>query len=106
MTSYLTEPRKRFHVPAVAVALPGSVAALQAICRWANQHRVELIPQSGNTGLVGGQVPLSGNEVIVNLSRINRVREVNAAAGHMTDCAPKPTSRSRSWRRPPAAMST
>jgi len=70
MTSYLTEP--------------GSVAALQAICRWANQHRVALIPQSGNTGLVGGQVPLSGNEVIVNLSRIDRVREVNAAAGHMT----------------------
>ncbi|WP_439599871.1 FAD-binding oxidoreductase [Devosia sp.] len=84
MTSYLTEPRKRFHAPAVAVALPGSVGALQAICRWANQHRVPLVPQSGNTGLVGGQVPLSGNEVIVNLSRINRVREVNAAAGHMT----------------------
>ena len=84
MTSYLTEPRKRFHAPAVAVALPGNVAALQALCRWANQHRVPLIPQSGNTGLVGGQVPLRGDEVIVNLSRINRVREVNAAAGHMT----------------------
>lgn len=84
MASYLTEPRKRFHTPAVAVALPGSVAALQALCRWANQHRVPLIPQSGNTGLVGGQVPLRGDEVIVNLSRINRVREVDAAAGHMT----------------------
>lgn len=84
MTSYLSEPRKRFHVPAIAVALPGDVAALQAICRWANQHRVPLIPQSGNTGLVGGQVPLSGTEVIINLSRLNRVREVNAAAGHMT----------------------
>lgn len=84
MASYLAEPRKRFHTPAVAVALPGSVAALQALCRWANQHRVPLIPQSGNTGLVGGQVPLRGDEVIVNLSRINRVREVDAAAGHMT----------------------
>jgi D-lactate dehydrogenase (cytochrome) len=84
MASYLTEPRKRFHAPAVAVALPGRVAALQALCRWANQHRVPLIPQSGNTGLVGGQVPVRGDEVIVNLSRINRVREVNAAAGHMT----------------------
>ena len=84
MASYLSEPRKRFHTPAVAVALPGSVAALQALCRWANEHRVPLIPQSGNTGLVGGQVPLGGNEVIVNLSRINRVRGVDAAAGHMT----------------------
>ncbi len=84
MASYLSEPRKRFTTPAIAVALPGSVAALQALCRWANQHRVPLIPQSGNTGLVGGQVPLRGDEVIVNLSRINRVREVNARAGHMT----------------------
>lgn len=84
MASYLSEPRKRFHTPAVAVALPNSVTALQALCRWANQHRVPLIPQSGNTELVGGQVPLRGDEVIVNLSRINRVREVDAAAGHMT----------------------
>ncbi|MDC9822635.1 FAD-binding oxidoreductase [Devosia sp. ZB163] len=84
MTTYLTEPRKRFRVPAVAVALPADVAALQALCRWANANRVPLIPQSGNTGLVGGQVPLSGNEVVVNISRLNRVREVNAAAGHMT----------------------
>jgi len=84
MTTYLTEPRKRFKVPAVAVALPADVPALQALCRWANDNRVPLIPQSGNTGLVGGQVPLGGNEVIVNISRLNRVREVNAAAGHMT----------------------
>ncbi|MBN9315813.1 MAG: FAD-binding oxidoreductase [Devosia sp.] len=84
MTSYLTEPRKRFKTPAVAVALPADVPALQALCRWANDHRVPLIPQSGNTGLVGGQVPLAGNEVIVNVSRLDRVRDVNAAAGHMT----------------------
>lgn len=84
MASYLDEPRRRFHTPAVAVALPGSIAALQALCRWANQHRVPLIPQGGNTGLVGGQVPLRGDEVIVNLSRINRVREIDADAGHMT----------------------
>ena len=84
MASYVSEPRKRFTTPALCVALPGSVAALQALCRWANQHGVPLIPQSGNTGLVGGQVPLRGDEVIVNISRLNQVREVNAAAGYMT----------------------
>ncbi len=84
MASYFSEPRKRFTTPAVAVALPAGVAALQALCRWANQHGVPLIPQSGNTGLVGGQVPLRGDEVIVNLARLNQVREVNAAAGYMT----------------------
>jgi len=84
MMAYLTEPRKRFKVPAVAVALPPDIPALQALCRWADANRVPLVPQSGNTGLVGGQVPLRGDEVIVNLSRLNRVREVNARAGHMT----------------------
>ena len=84
MGAYLNEPRKRFKVPAVAVVLPGSVPELQAICRWANDNRIGLIPQGGNTGLVGAQVPLTGTEVIVSLRRLDRVREVNAAAGHMT----------------------
>ena len=82
--SFLNEPRKRFHQGAVAVALPSTVAQVQAIAHWANDNRVPLIPQGGNTGLVGAQVPLAGNEVIVSLKRLNAVREVNAAAGHMT----------------------
>ena len=84
MDRFVNEPRKRFHQGAVAVALPRSVADVQAILRWANENRVGIIPQGGNTGLVGGQVPLSGQEVIVSLIRLNGVREVNQAAGHMT----------------------
>jgi D-lactate dehydrogenase (cytochrome) len=84
MAAYLNEPRKRFGTPAVAVARPADVAQVQAICRWANENRVALIPQGGNTGLVGAQVPVRGDEVIVSLQRLDRVREVNAAAGHMT----------------------
>jgi D-lactate dehydrogenase (cytochrome) len=84
MPAYLNEPRKRYHLAALAVARPADVAQVQALCRWANDNRVPLIPQGGNTGLVGAQVPLSGNEVIVSLQRLDRVREVNAAAGHMT----------------------
>ena len=84
MASYLDEPRKRFHQSAVAIVLPRSVGEVQAIARWANDNRVALIPQGGNTGLVGAQVPLAGNEVVVSLARLKAVREVNAAAGHMT----------------------
>jgi D-lactate dehydrogenase (cytochrome) len=84
MGAYLNEPRKRFHIPAAAIVRPGSVAEVQAIARWASEHRVPLIPQGGNTGLVGAQVPLSGNEVIVSLQRLDAVREVNAQAGNMT----------------------
>lgn len=84
MAPYLEEPRKRFHVPARAIVLPRSVAEVQAVAAWAYENEVPLIPQGGNTGLVGGQVPLAGNEVIVSLQKLNAVRDVDAAAGNMT----------------------
>ncbi|SFV36188.1 D-lactate dehydrogenase (cytochrome) [Devosia crocina] len=84
MGAYLNEPRKRFHQTAAAVVLPAGVETLQAIVRWANENRVGLIPQGGNTGLVGAQVPLTGTEVIVSLSRFDRIRAIDTAAGVMT----------------------
>ncbi|MBU1175253.1 MAG: FAD-binding oxidoreductase [Alphaproteobacteria bacterium] len=84
MDRFLNEPRKRFHVKAAAVALPRNVGEVQALMRWANENGVGIIPQGGNTGLVGGQVPLTGGEVIASLSRLNGVRSVDAEAGHMT----------------------
>jgi FAD/FMN-containing dehydrogenase len=84
MGPYLHEPRKRFFAPAAAVALPRDVAQVQALLRWANERRIGIIPQGGNTGLVGGQVPVRGDEVIVSLTRLDRIREVNADAGNMT----------------------
>ncbi len=84
MGRFLREPRKRFHQSAQAVVLPEDTNALQAVVRWANETGTGLIPQGGNTGLVGAQVPLSGAEVIVSLAHFDKVRDVNAAAGHMT----------------------
>ena len=84
MGPYLNEPRRRYHVPAAAIVRPVSVEQVQAVARWANENRVPLIAQGGNTGLVGAQVPLRGDEVIVSLQRLDRVREVNARAGNMT----------------------
>ncbi|MHA6729421.1 FAD-binding oxidoreductase [Devosia sp. A369] len=84
MGAYLEEPRKRFHQKAAAIALPASVEQVQTIVRWAAEHGVGLIPQGGNTGLVGAQVPLRGDEVIVSLSKLNRIRTIDVAAGTMT----------------------
>ncbi|GHA30190.1 D-2-hydroxyacid dehydrogenase [Devosia pacifica] len=84
MANYLNEPRKRFHQKSPAIAVPKDVAAVQALARLANAEGIPLIPQGGNTGLVGAQVPLFGNEVIVSLARLDRIRDINAAAGHMT----------------------
>ncbi|MET3926393.1 FAD-binding oxidoreductase [Devosia sp. 2618] len=84
MTTYLSEPRKRFHTGAAAIATPGSVPEVQAILRWANEKGVGIIPQGGNTGLVGGQVPLRGDEVILSTARLDRIRAIDPAAGAMT----------------------
>lgn len=84
MSAWLTEPRKRFHQTAAAVVTPPDVAAVQAVMRWANENRVGIIAQGGNTGLVGAQVPLSGDEVILSLARLDRIRSVDTAAGVMT----------------------
>jgi len=84
MSAYLNEPRKRFHQTAAAVVTPPNVEALQAVVRWANANRVGLIPQGGNTGLVGAQVPRFGHEVIVSLAKFDRIRSIDTAAGVMT----------------------
>ena len=84
MAGYLNEPRKRFHQTASAVVSPGTVEEVQAIVRWANEQGVGVIPQGGNTGLVGAQVPLRGDEVIISLARLNTIRSIDTAAGTMT----------------------
>lgn len=65
---------------AVAPATPAEVAAVVKICA---RHRLAITPQGGNTGLVGGQIPLKG-EVLVSLKRMNRIRSVDPLDGSMT----------------------
>ena len=80
---YVTEERDLFHGRSPLVLRPGSTAEVAAICRLANEHRVALVPQGGNTGLVGGQTPHNG-EVVVSLRRLDDIREVDTASNTMT----------------------
>src|SRR3954463_1757548 len=70
---YVTEERDLFHGRSPLVLRPGSTAEVAAICRLANEHRVALVPQGGNTGLVGGQTPHNG-EVVVSMRRPENIR--------------------------------
>src|SRR6202158_3030922 len=69
---YLTEERNLFHGRSPLVLRPGSTAEVSAICKLATEHRIALVPQGGNTGLVGGQTPLNG-EVVISMRRMDRV---------------------------------
>src|ERR1700761_2104037 len=80
---YVTEERGLFHGHSPLVLRPGSTAEVAAICKLATEHKIALVPQGGNTGLVGGQTPHNG-EVVVSLRRLDRIREVDVASNTMT----------------------
>jgi D-lactate dehydrogenase (cytochrome) len=80
---YLTEERGLFHGRSPLVLRPGSTAEVAAICKLASEHKIALVPQGGNTGLVGGQTPHNG-EVVISMRRMDRIREVDTASNTMT----------------------
>ena len=72
--------RKRYRGRALAVVRPGSTQEVAAVMRACAAHATPLVPQGGNTGLVGGSVPdASGTQVLLNLGRMNRVRELDSS---------------------------
>jgi hypothetical protein len=72
--------RRRWRGKALAVVRPCSTEEVAAVMRLCAQHGTAVVPQGGNTGLVGGGVPDdSGTQVLLSLQRLNRVREIDAA---------------------------
>ena len=81
--SYTADWTGRFEGRTVAVVRPGStdeVAGVVGVCR---ELGVALVPQGGNTGLVGGGVPLEG-EVVLSLRRLQSLEPVDTLAGQVT----------------------
>jgi FAD/FMN-containing dehydrogenase len=80
---YVTEERGLFHGRSPLVLRPGTTAEVSAICKLASEHRIALVPQGGNTGLVGGQTPHNG-EVVVSTRRLDKIRDIDIASNTMT----------------------
>jgi FAD/FMN-containing dehydrogenase len=77
--------RKRWRGKALAVVRPGSTAEVAAVVKLCAAHGASIVPQGGNTGLVGGGVPdASGLQVLLSLARLNRVRGIDPANLTMT----------------------
>ncbi|MEH2512415.1 FAD/FMN-containing dehydrogenase [Nitrobacteraceae bacterium AZCC 1564] len=80
---YLVEERNLYQGRSPLVLRPGSTAEVAAICKLATETRTALVPQGGNTGLVGGQTPHHG-EVVVSLRRLDKVRSIDTKSNAMT----------------------
>ncbi len=85
MAPHLSEWRKLYTGKAQAVVRPGSTEEVSAIMRLAHQTGTPVVPQSGNTGGVGGQIPDdSGRAILLSLARMDKVREVQPLSNLMT----------------------
>ena len=80
LTAWELDWRRRWRGKALAVVRPGSTAEVATVVRACVAHHVAIVPQGGNTGLVGGGVPDgSGTQVLLSLQRMNRVRVIDEA---------------------------
>lgn len=83
--AYLNDWRGRYHGRALAVVFPESTAEVAAVVRLCMSAEAPIVPQGGNTGLCGGATPdETGKAVVVAMTRMNRVREVDAENFSMT----------------------
>ena len=75
---YCVDWRGLYHGRAMAVIRPADTSAVAEAVRLCARHDVRLVPQGGNTSMVGGAaVEEDGSEIILNLSRMNRIREID-----------------------------
>ena len=83
--AFLTDWRTRYTGRALAVVQPDTTEDVAAVVRWCAQRRVRIVPQGGNTGLVGGATPdESGRALVLSLARLSRVREVDTVNNTVT----------------------
>ncbi|WP_305984245.1 FAD-binding oxidoreductase [Roseibium sp. MMSF_3544] len=82
---FLTEWRDLYQGVTPMVLRPGSTEEVSTVMAYAYKQGLKIVPQGGNTGLVGGQIPQeTGDEIVLSLSRLNTVRSVDPAGFTIT----------------------
>src|SRR5688500_17200648 len=77
--AYFTDWRKQFSAPAECVVRPAATAEVAQVVALCAREGVAVVPQGGNTGLVGGSVPTGERrELVLALGRMNRIRALDA----------------------------
>ncbi len=85
-SAFTTDYRKLHRGDAIAVVLPASTDEVSRVMAWCHQNGVAVVPQGGNTSLMGGAVPQAGagDCIVLNLRRMNRVLAVDPVDDTMT----------------------
>ncbi|HVX35896.1 MAG TPA: FAD-binding oxidoreductase [Hyphomicrobium sp.] len=81
---YLREWRDRYTGKTPVVLRPGTTDEISRILALANNEAIGVVPQGGNTGLVGGQIPSpDSDQIVLSLARLKKIRDIDAAGGTM-----------------------
>ncbi len=80
---FLSEWRGRWPGEAAMIVTPASTQEVSAVVKICAERNIAITPQGGNTGLVGGQIPF-GDEILLSLKRMRRIRDVSALNNTMT----------------------
>ena len=84
---FVTDWSRRWHGSATAVVRPGSTEEVSRVLALCAERGVTVVPQGGNTGLVGGSVPSAGSgcpSIVLSTRRLDDVGEVDQLAGQVT----------------------
>jgi FAD/FMN-containing dehydrogenase len=83
MAPHLTEWRKKYRGHSPLLLKPTMTSQVSAVLNICNEKQIRVVPQGGNTGLVGGQIPFDG-EILLSLERMNRIRQIDTLDMSMT----------------------
>ncbi len=82
---YVVDWRGNYHGKARAVVRPANTEQVAAVVKLCAETRTPIVPQGGNTGMVGGGVPdASGDAIVLSLKRMNKIRDVSLADNAIT----------------------
>ena len=101
LSAYTEDWRRRYQGKPLAVLRPADTAQVSAVVALCAQHGVAIVPQGGNSGMCAGATPdATGHQVVLALSRLNRVRAVDALNNTITvasRCCATATCATRCW---------
>jgi FAD/FMN-containing dehydrogenase len=82
---FCTDWRGRYSGNALAVVFPANTSEVSEVVKLAAAHSISIVPQGGNTSLCGGSVPIAkGQQIVLNLSKMNQIRAVDSINYTMT----------------------